>query len=255
MRSLVVVLASLVFGFVTGCSRGAVPLPDSTSRGGDQYVASLGTEWGEHVESRVEYVSFQRSQERRPDAIASIHYDSRWKIKQLTGDRSMRTRPFVLPGVDLEVGLTDEEHSLFSGYLPGVERNGGYFVSGERGDRYAIFLKNRSRERVEVVLSVDGVDVMNGREASFSNRGYVIEPGASFKVEGFRDSQSSVAAFRFAAAGDSYVTQKTGSSRNIGVIGVAVFQEQNAYRYAPWATPRQRDGANPFPGEFATPPQ
>jgi hypothetical protein len=64
---------------------------------------------------------------------------------------------------------------------------------------------------------------------------------------------SSVAAFRFGAVEDSYA-EKKGNARNVGVIGVAFFQERDSAW--PWDSSeiRRRETADPFPGRFATPP-
>ena len=107
--------------------------------------------------------------------------------------------------------------------------------------------------RLEVVLSVDGLDVIDGRTASFGKRGYVIEPHRQLVVEGFRQSTDAVAAFRFGPVRESYANQKYGDTRNVGVIGIAIFNERGTN---PW-TDREvekRLKADPFPGRFATPP-
>jgi hypothetical protein len=44
-------------------------------------------------------------------------------------------------------------------------------------------------------------------------------------VDGFRTSTTQVAAFRFSAVADSYAERK-GKGRNVGVIGVAIFNEK-----------------------------
>jgi hypothetical protein len=102
---------------------------------------------------------------------------------------------------------------------------GRKYVLGEHGGRYTIRVANPSSRRVEVVVSVDGLDVIDGKAASFGKRGYVINPYGDVRIEGWRTSFSSVAAFRFGRVADSYAA-RTGSARNVGVIGVAVFTER-----------------------------
>ena len=52
---------------------------------------------------------------------------------------------------------------------------------------------------------------------------------------------------------DAYAARK-GNDRNVGVIGVAFFQEAGS-RF-PWSEREieRRNSADPFPGRFATPP-
>ncbi|MFN8391871.1 MAG: hypothetical protein U0136_16395 [Bdellovibrionota bacterium] len=241
---LCVALATLI-----GCSQAVAP---SGSSGG-VYHSSLGTEWGERIDSRISYVNFEREHEHTPDTAAAIHYDDRFGVKELSGSRELKPRPFELHDTRVEFGLTDEESGWFGpAFLPGAETNGSYVVRGKRGDRYGVYVRNNTDERIEVVLSVDGLDVMNGRSASYSNRGYIIEPGEKLIVEGFRDSKNTVAAFRFAEPRDSYVSEKSGDTANVGVVGLAVFSERGS-RFA--SPPGSFGRANPFPGEFAQAPR
>jgi urate oxidase len=127
-------------------------------------------------------------------------------------------------------------------------------VVGSDGDRYAIRIRNHDGQRVEVVATVDGLDVIDGTRAGFSKRGYIVDPYATLLIEGFRRSSSAIAAFRFGAVADSYAA-RTQSDRHVGVIGVAVFGERaRAPEYSEDEL-RRRDSADPFPGRYARPPQ
>ncbi len=107
---------------------------------------------------------------------------------------------------------------------------------------------------MEVVLSVDGLDVMDGRAASFRKRGYLLRPNGIVKVDGFRQSNEAVAAFRFSSVSGSYANLKHGDTRNVGVIGVAVFHEYGT-NPLDLTEARRRLRADPFPGRtFASPP-
>src|SRR5437667_11949667 len=112
---------------------------------------------------------------------------------------------------------------------------------------------DRSDLRLEIVLSVAGLDVIDGRPASFRKRGYILNPHQELVVEGFRQSTEAVAAFRFGPVRESYAAQNYHNIRNVGVIGIALFNEAGS---DPWASEevRRRLKANPFPGRFATPP-
>jgi hypothetical protein len=106
-------------------------------------------------------------------------------------------------------------------------RSGGrFYVLGGAGQRYSVRVDNPTERRVEAVISIDGLDVIDGRDADFvGKRGYIVEPHDTLLVEGFRTSDSAVAAFRFSSVGESYAGRK-GRARNVGVIGVAIFEER-----------------------------
>jgi hypothetical protein len=124
------------------------------------------------------------------------------------------------------------------------------FVQGNVGQRYAIRLTNRTAKRVEVVVTVDGRDVISGDLGNYRRqRGYVIGPFSAITVDGFRQSLDQVAAFRFSTIGDSY-SGRRGTPENSGVIGFAVFAEKDAprRRHKPIAV-----GPEPFPATAGGP--
>lgn len=136
--------------------------------------------------------------------------------------------------------------------FPSFRSGGEVWIAGSEGQRYNLRLQNHSPERVEVVVTVDGRDVISGRLGDYvKQRGYVLDPFATLIIEGYRQSLDSVAAFRFADLADSYSAQ-LGTPVHVGLIGVAVFRERSL------AKPRQQPLApvtgEPFPGEDAVLP-
>jgi hypothetical protein len=115
--------------------------------------------------------------------------------------------------------------------LPTFEHRGRTYVLGGLGQRYLLRFHNGTARRVEVVASVDGRDVVDGRAAAFDKRGYVVEPWGELTVDGYRVSQDAVAAFRFSSVSRSYAARK-GNARDVGVVGLAVFSERWP-RYVP----------------------
>lgn len=109
--------------------------------------------------------------------------------------------------------------------LPAFFHNGRKFVMGTMGQRYRIRVTNPTSNRVEAVVSVDGLDAIDGQTASTSKRGYVVPAFGSVTIDGFRTSMNSVAAFRFSPVSDSFAG-RTGQDRNVGVVGVAIFKER-----------------------------
>lgn len=110
---------------------------------------------------------------------------------------------------------------------------GRLYVAGTPGNRYAVSLRNRSDGRVLTVISVNGVNAVSGETANASQSGYVLAPGQSAEIAGWRKSLEEVAAFYFTRIGDSYAA-RTERPQNVGVIGVAVFNE-----YVPPTPPAQ----------------
>jgi hypothetical protein len=109
--------------------------------------------------------------------------------------------------------------------LPVYSHRGEYWVAGQPGAKYSIQIRNTRGPRVLAVTSVDGLNVLSGETADFGQSGYVFESGQRYGIEGWRKSDSEVAAFVFTANGDSYA-ERIGKPRDIGVIGVALFRER-----------------------------
>jgi hypothetical protein len=213
----------------------------------------LATHWGESRTSHIHSTSFTRAVGDAPSAVASLWYNDREGSRAMAaaeGYRSYERGEVGLAQSGVTVSLRDAEGRM----LPGYQAGGKTFAIGEAGTRYTIVIRNNTPARFEVVASVDGLDVMDGRPASFSKRGYLVNPHDSLEIDGFRTSESEVAAFRFGSVRGSYADKK-GDDRNVGVIGIAIFHERGVPMW-PWDEREieQRRNANPFPGRFATPP-
>jgi hypothetical protein len=121
--------------------------------------------------------------------------------------------------------------------VPTYAHNGETYVLGQTGDRYVVRVSNYSGRRIEAVVAVDGRDVIDGKPADFRrDRGYLVPAWGSVDIDGWRLSRRQAAAFRFSSVADSYAA-RTGSAREVGVIGVAVFPERV---YTPPPRPYER---------------
>lgn len=99
-----------------------------------------------------------------------------------------------------------------------------FYVLGQTGKRYTIRITNPTARRVEAVVTVDGLDVVDGEAGDLRKRGYIVPAYGEVRIEGFRTSTTDVATFRFSSVNDSYAGQK-GKARNVGVIAAAIFEE------------------------------
>ena len=258
MRCLAVVSLLAAFG-LGSCSVPSSTVSRSSVSGSSSGFATapqdrpgLGTKWGETRRSASGSTTFVRADSARPLATAEVFYNDREGIEVTAAASEFRRVWPVLRGPAaslIAIGLKDQSGR----FLPGLIVGDRWFVIGEEGRRYAIAVQNRSDLRLEAVLSVDGLDVLDGRPASVRKRGYVIDPHRTLVVDGFRQSADSVAAFRFSPVRESYAQEKYRNTRNVGVIGVAIFNERGTY---PWTDHevKKRLRANPFPNRFATPP-
>ena len=113
--------------------------------------------------------------------------------------------------------------------IPVYSHQGRLYVPGTPGERYAVYVANRTGQRVMAVVSVDGINVVTGETASADQNGYVLSPGQSFEINGWRKNMNEVASFYFTRLPDSYAA-RTDRPDHVGVIGIAAFRE--------WQRPR-----------------
>jgi hypothetical protein len=253
-------LAALLLG---ACStQRATPPARPESRGfvPAQERPGLGTAWGEQRDSWVEPAFFARTSSERPAGQERLYYNDRAganaMLDYLGGNAKQCDGLQPSAGGRLRFGIRKGNGEWAECH----ELRGRRFAVGEPGERYEIVLKNDGRRALELVVSVDGLDVVDGKPSSFRKRGYVLAPFETLTVDGFRTSNATVAAFRFGAMFDTYGHRRHGNTANAGVIGVAVFEERRRD-----ASPAPRDPKDhawrhvgtrpPASGhEFAAPP-
>jgi hypothetical protein len=210
----------------------------------------LGTSFGESVFAPITFSPFVRASS-APWAEVLLHYNDLAGVTAHAQYLGAAPQPLEVPTGDgaLAVALIDDAGRT----LPGWSAAGRNLIIGQDGERYKLLVRNATNARFEVVASVDGLDVLDGRPADPARRGYLVDPHDVLVIDGFRTSDASVAAFRFGQVRDSYAAQTSGD-RNVGVIGLAIYSEQGAS----WSREELelRDTANPFPQRsYAVPPR
>ena len=109
--------------------------------------------------------------------------------------------------------------------VPLWRHQGRSYVAGRPGALYGLRVSNNTDGRLLAVMSVDGVNIVTGATAAYSQGGYVLAPHQVMDVNGWRKSTTEVAAFSFTALSQSYAAL-TGRPLDVGVIGMAVFREK-----------------------------
>lgn len=209
----------------------------------------LGTQWGESYRSQTVSVSATRENS-QPDDIYSIHYSA-------AGERGEALTNVLLADGRIRFSVINGNDQPYSF----VRNRTGDHIYGREGERYQLHYQNLSQSQAyEIVASVDGVDVISGQPASVTRRGYLLDPGDTLTIEGFRESSNSVAAFRFSRPESSYAANSAKNTvANVGVIASAVYKvrvQQTTPRTIRVPDPYP---ANPFPadppGQYAEPPR
>jgi hypothetical protein len=102
---------------------------------------------------------------------------------------------------------------------------GRVFIEGRKSSDFVLRINNKSFRRILAVPTVDGLSVMDGKEASYDSGGYVIDPFGYINIPGWRLDDDQVAKFFFAKQQAAYAA-KMDKPTNIGVIACAIFTEK-----------------------------
>lgn len=165
---------------------------------------------------------------------------SKWRAGFMTilmlGSSVAWAQRFDVDGVDVEV-VGDQGRSL-PRYPLRENRPSVYkaYVEAVRGQNYSVQIRNRTNQRVGVVIAVDGRNIISGDRSNLrpNERMYVLGPYQQETYEGWRTGRNRVNRFYFTEAGDSYAGA-WGDYSAMGVIAAAAFREATAYPSQPWA--------------------
>lgn len=223
--------------------------------------STLGTQWGEGLESVVKSVRASRLTPDRPRDVGQMRYSDMESIRRALGKYAERQTNALLGDGDVEMAVAS---AAGAGYPIFATRGAkDYHVAGRAGDRYNLVYINRSQRYYEVVATVDGLDVTSGQAGRVHNEGYLLRPGDRLVIDGFRKSNREVAAFRFSRKERAYANNTAaGDARNPGVIGTALFEvrldEPDPYLQPQRAAEGQKGEPRAFPGDasrYAPPPK
>jgi hypothetical protein len=205
----------------------------------------LATQAGHAISDSVERTQFFRKSS-TPDAVATVHYNDKRGAEAMAklagGHAKERTGAVDLANGQLRVRLSN-----YGDDLPHLQAGNRSIFMAQPGTSYRIDVTNRTKQRAEVIVTVDGLNILTGTAASYQQRGHLIEPQSSVRLYGFRKNDDEVLRFEFGSVADSKAA-KAGTARNVGVIGFAMFLEDEAKAKLHLnAEQSVRDDASAFP--------
>jgi hypothetical protein len=150
------------------------------------------------------------------------------------------------------VGVSVEVEGTAVPLYPAPDGSGRLYLEAREGARYAVELANRTDERLGVVLTVDGLNVISGElqgppsrdGARAPGRMYVLYPWGSVSVKGWRTSLDDIRRFTFVDERASYAARSGKANARMGWIEVAVYRERprpHTLRTDPYEDGRDRN--------------
>lgn len=212
----------------------------------------LGTQLGSVLQRDLTSTHFDRRHPSSPDATVSFHYNDEEGAKLMArvhGGGLMQHGGSIslIPG-KLKVRVLASRGYWGYDTLQHYRAGDRYTFIGKEGREYEMHFENLTDHRLEIIVSVDGLDVLNGRPASVRNAGYVIPAESTIRIDSMRVG-GVLRRLRFGSVADSQAASSFGEkgARNVGVIGVAMYEEDEIARRRRRVEENYiRDGARAF---------
>ncbi len=102
------------------------------------------------------------------------------------------------------------------------------YLEARKGEKYGIVIRNRTPERIGVVIAVDGRNILSGRKSNLghSEAMYIVNSYEQGRYDGWRTARDTVHTFYFTDTADSYAMSTFSDSSSMGLIAVAVYREK-----------------------------
>jgi len=125
----------------------------------------------------------------------------------------------------LEIVSRDKDHDgeVFQAY----DIDGDDTIGVSKREPFEIVLRNKTWNRIQVRLSVDGTDVLTGEKATTNPSGkmFLVEGRGTLKLAAWPEDDSKGARFIFGTNNKGVALNTHGDTSGVGVIAAAVFTE------------------------------
>ncbi|MEK6745290.1 MAG: hypothetical protein AABZ15_16875 [Nitrospirota bacterium] len=124
------------------------------------------------------------------------------------------------------------------------------FLEAKKGENYGIVIRNMTPERIGVVVSVDGRNIISGKRSELRSTEdmYLVNSYDQGRYDGWRTDNDTVHKFYFTEPGDSYSIRTFNDASAMGVIAVAVYREKDRPQARNEITKRESAPAAPSTG-------
>lgn len=111
--------------------------------------------------------------------------------------------------------------------------NGMRTIGIFKDEPFEIHLTNNYNEDISAIVSLDGVDVLTGKEADLepSNQKWIVRAGTTLHLKAWHESCNGGSRLVFTSADKSVALHTTGNVSHKGIIAVAIFTEGDRNPY------------------------
>lgn len=127
------------------------------------------------------------------------------------------------------VGVSVEVAGQPAPLYPAPDGSGRYYLEAREGSKYLVRLTNKTAQRLGVVLTVDGLNVISGTRDQGRGRMYILDPWGQATVQGWRTSLEEVRRFTFVDEKASYAARSGKANSKMGWIEASVYREHRPF--------------------------
>ena len=171
--------------------------------------------------------------------VHAASYDTRGSRSHSTVDGNL---------VDVQIQVDGSGAPLY--YRPGAWDR--HYFQAFQGRNYSVILHNTTNQRIGVLLTVDGLNAIDGRRSQQRSDEplYVLDPWETATIRGWRTSLDEVRRFVFVDEERSYAERTGQANGDLGWIRVSTFKDRDAQPMWGWGGDRSgyRDGRAPLSG-------
>lgn len=121
------------------------------------------------------------------------------------------------------------------------------YVIARDNERYGIRIRNRSNNRIGLVIAVDGRNIISGQKSHLDSRErmYILGPYEAAEYHGWRTGKNRINRFYFTEMNDSYAAA-WGDYSAMGVIAVAAYRDRMSGIFGEKGKPKNRPFNRPW---------
>ena len=103
-----------------------------------------------------------------------------------------------------------------------------YYVEAVKGERYSVQVRNRSDNRIGVVIAVDGRNIIDGKKSALKpgERMYILGARETNTFDGWRTGMDRTNRFYFTEQSESYAEKVFSDGSAMGTIALAIYREK-----------------------------
>lgn len=208
----------------------------------------LAAQVGCHVgKQEVTQATWVRQVEARPQQVMRCYYGPPEGVKAMIEELQDVARPVRgmvrLVNGAVALGFQNERGR----WLRAFECGGMLLVEGAEGQSYRLVVENKTDVILEVLPSVDGLDLQSGEALELKQRGRMVPPRGKTVFDAISGADGKAEKLKFRAVKGTQALYQISSTGTLGAVQVAVFLGQGTDTFDARPPLARRNRARSFP--------